>query len=106
MRLPVKRMLEGDYLDLLITPVDVTYVQNNILIQPVGFTDHYMLSCNLNLRRVHQPVLEVKKQRSFKHFNANQFKELLYKSEIVTDPADDVDEYVRRIQLLFHFYCA
>ena len=67
-----------------------------ILIQSVGFTDHYMLSCNLNLRRVHRPVLEVKTQRSFKHFNANQFKELLYKTEIVTDPADDVDEYVRQ----------
>ena len=88
--------VRGGLLDLLITPVDVSYVQNNILIQSVGFTDHYMLSCNLNLRRVHQPVLEVKKQRSFKHFNVNQFKELLYKTEIVTDPADDVDEYVRQ----------
>ena len=41
-------------------------------------------------------ILRILFLRSFKHFNVNHFKELLYKTEIVTDPADDVDEYVRQ----------
>ena len=55
-----------------------------------------MLSVKLNLFKDHQSVLETKKQRSFKNFDRTRFEELFLQTSTVTDPADNVDDYIEQ----------
>jgi len=54
------------------------------------------VSVNLNLVKEHRSVIKTKKQRSFKHFNYNRFKDLFLQTDVVMDPADNVDDYIEQ----------
>ena len=86
----------GGLLDVVITHVDVDFILGDVAIDLVGFSDHLMLSLNLNLIKDHRSTLKTTKQRSFKNFNHDQFKELFLKTSVVTDPADNVDSYIEQ----------
>ena len=86
----------GGLLDVMITHVDVDFILGDVAIDMVGFSDHVMLSLDLNLIKDHRSMPKTTKQRSFKNFDHDQFKELFLKTSVVMDPADNVDGYIEQ----------
>ena len=84
----------GGLLDLVVSPEGASYLSDRISVDMIGFSDHYMVTCELILTKARSTTTETKKQRSFKRFNIDRFKDLFMKTKVVIAPANNVDEFV------------
>ena len=87
---------EGGLLDLVLTPAESSCVQN-ISRHIVGFSDHVMISANLSMKKT-KPVKTRSTYRNFKKFDSMIFEREFLMSEVILNPADNVDDYMNQLE--------
>jgi hypothetical protein len=86
-------------LDLVITPAStVQPLVSNVVVQSShAVSDHDLVVCDLSVRR-HKPAAISYSYRNIRGINTAVFERRLRSSQLFTDPADSLDEYLSQLE--------